>query len=534
MAETQCPMPNADSQSESQCRANSNTKNPWDITPKERAIFSIIVMTGAFMAILDTTVVDVIVPKLTGPLATDMYGVQWIITSYMVAAAIALLITEWLIKRFGAKRVFLGGVALFTTASLMCGLSSALEQIIIFRVIQGVGEALIMVTSHIMIFSYFPPEKQGLAMGIYGLGVSFAPALGPTIGGYLTEYYNWRMVFFINVPVGVLLLIAGLIYLPRERFFGSLRFNFISFAFLAIGTIALLIMLSRGQELGWFHSIEIGVLLLVSLIGFLLYALSELWSKHRLIDFTLFKNPLFANGMMIYFFILGFSMYQYFYLLPVYYEHIKMLPTLDAGIAVFAFAVFIGLFSPLAGILADKIGAKRTVAIAAAFYVVTSILFLPRLNYYTPLHQAMLLTIPFGIGMGLFFAPVTVMVLQNAPGHKGELAIVLMDYFRFVGGSFGTALATNNMEYFKNLQFLRMEELQNTEYLGWFLDKMHQSLGLPLEQIKAIFGNYEAFMSYNYGFYNTFMHAGYWGIFGSLFVVLLFVNFRKNPQKERP
>jgi len=506
-------------------------KPPWDITSKERAVFSIIVMTGAFMAILDTTVVDVIVPKLTGPLASDMYGVQWIITSYMVSAAIGLLIVEYLIKRFGAKAVFIGGVALFTVASLMCGLSDALEEIIVFRVIQGVGEALIMVTSHIMIFSYFPPQKQGLAMGIFGLGVSFAPALGPTIGGYLTEYYSWRMVFFINVPVGLLLVLSGLVYLPKERAFEKLRFNFVSFILISFATVALLVMLSKGQQLGWFNSNEIGILLLCAVIGFLLYGLNELWAKYPLVDFSLFKNSAFANGMMIYFFILGFSMYQYFYLLPVYYEHIKMLPTLDAGIAVFAFAVFIGLFSPIAGILADKIGAKKTVAIASFFYVITSILFLPTLNYYTPLHQAILLTVPFGIGMGLFFAPVTVMVLQNAPSDKGELAIVLMDYFRFVGGSFGTALATNNMEYFKSLYHLRMEELQNGEYVGYFLDMIKEMLNIPLQQVKAVFGNYEMFMGYNYGFYNTFMHAGYWGVFGTIFVVLLFVNFNQKRKK---
>ncbi|WP_457596533.1 DHA2 family efflux MFS transporter permease subunit [Hydrogenimonas sp.] len=501
----------------------NDSKKPWEITSKERAIFSIIVMTGAFMAILDTTVVDVIVPKLTGPLATDMYGVQWIITSYMVAAAIALLITEWLIKRYGAKAVFLGGVGLFTAASLACGLSSSLEEIVIFRVIQGTGEALIMVTSHIMIFSYFPPEKQGLAMGLYGLGVSFAPALGPTIGGYLTEYYNWRMVFFINVPVGLLLVTAGLVYLPKERFFENLKFNFVSFFLLALATVSLLVMLSKGQQYGWFNSRLIGALLLITLVAFALYLLSELHARYRLIDFSLFKNPLFANGIMIYFFILGFSMYQYFYLLPVYYEHIKMLPTLDAGIAVFAFAVFIGLFSPLAGMLSDKIGAKKTVALATLIYVFASLVLLPQLEYYTPLTRAMLLTIPFGIGMGLFFAPVTVMVLQNAPGHKGELAIVLMDYFRFVGGSFGTALATNNMEYFKNLHFLRMEELQNPLVIHHYLENLRDFAGISMEKAMAIFGSYETFMSANYGFYNTFMHAAYWGLFGSLFVVLLFV-----------
>jgi len=507
-------------------------KKPWDITPKERAIFSIIVMVGAFMAILDTTVVDVIVPKLTGPLATDMFGVQWIITSYMIAAAIALLITEYLIKRLGAKGVFLLGVGLFSAASLACGLSDSLSEMILFRVIQGIGEALIMVTSHIMIFSYFPPDKQGLAMGIFGLGVSFAPALGPTVGGYLTEYYNWRMVFYVNVPIGVLLVIAGWTYLPKESMFEKLKFNFVSFFLLSIATISLLIMLSRGQQLEWFNSSLIGALFFGSLVAFLLYALSELHSKHPLIDYTLFRNRMFFNGIMIYFFILGFSMYQYFYLLPVYYEHIKMLPTLDAGIAVFAFALFIGIFSPVAGILADKFGARKTVLVAAVFYVVTSMSFLPMLNYYTPLAQAMLLTIPFGIGMGLFFAPATVLILQNAPAHKGELAIVLMDYFRFVGGSFGTALATNNMEYFKNFHFTRMEELQNGSYVLDFLETAEENLGASAEQVQAVFGNYEALMSYNYGFYNTFVHAGYWGLVGAFFVAMLFIPIKLS--KENP
>ncbi|BCD60999.1 MULTISPECIES: DHA2 family efflux MFS transporter permease subunit [unclassified Nitratiruptor] len=502
-------------------------KKPWNITSAERAIYSVIVMAGAFMAILDTTVVDVIVPKLTGPLATDLYGVQWIITSYMIAAAIGLLITEWLIKNFGSKKIFLAGVALFTVASFACGISNALEEMILFRVLQGVGEAFIMVTSHIMIFSYFPPHQKGLAMGIFALGVSFAPSLGPTIGGYLTEFYNWRMVFFINVPVGILLFISGAIFLPKEKLFEKLRFNFVSFILLSFATVSLLIMLSKGQQYGWFSSSLIGLLLVCTIIGFLLYALSEINSKYQLIDFSLFKNFDFFNGMMIYFFILGFSMYQYFYLLPVYYERIKMLPTLNAGIAVFAFAVFIGIFSPIAGILSDKIGAKKAVAIAAFFYVVTSIILLPKLNYYTPMHQAMLLTIPFGIGMGLFFAPVTVMVLQSAPQNKGELAIVLMDYFRFVGGSFGTALATNNMEYFKNMHFLRMNELQNYEYVHNFLHNIQNLLGMSWNQVKIIFGNYEEFMSFNYGFYNTFMHAGYWGILGVLFVVLLFIKIPK-------
>jgi DHA2 family multidrug resistance protein len=480
-------------------------------------------MTGAFMAILDTTVVDVIVPKLTGPLSSDMYGVQWIITSYMIAAAIALLITEYLIKTYGAKKIFLLGVGLFTVASLFCGMSDTLITIILFRVIQGAAEALIMVTSHIMIFSYFPPKQQGLAMGIFGLGVSFAPALGPTLGGYLTEYYGWRMVFFINVPVGILLTAAGLIYLPKDLKFEKLKFNFISLLFITIGTVSLLIMLSKGQQRGWFNDTLIGFLFFTTVIGYLLYILSEICSKHKLIDFSLFKSFDFTNGILLYFFIMGFSMYQYFYLLPVYYEHIKMLPTLDAGIAVFAFAVFIGFFAPVAGALSDKIGAKKVLLYSTIIYLLTSYFLMPSLNYYTPLVRAELLTVPFGIAMGLFFAPATVLLLQNAPREKGELAIVLMDYVRFVGGSFGTALATNNMEYFKNINFLHMEELQNPSYIYAYLKELQNMLGGSFDQVKAAFGGYERFMSYNYGFGDVFFNAAWWGAIGAIFVALLFV-----------
>jgi DHA2 family multidrug resistance protein len=497
--------------------------NSWDITTKQRITYTIIVMVGAFMAILDTTVVDVIVPKLTGPLSSDMYGVQWIITSYMISAAVALLICEYLIKKYGPKIIFLIGVGVFSSASFFCGVSNSLDAIIVARVFQGFSEALIMVTSHIMVFSYFPPNKKGLAMGIFALGVSFAPALGPTVGGYLTQFFNWRMVFFINVPIGLILVIAGAIFLPKDKNLKALPFNYFSFLLISLATIFLLIMLSKGQQLGWFNSSLIGILLFSSIILYLGYILVELNSKHKLIDFSLFKNPNFTNGILIYFFILGFSMYQYFYLLPIYYEHIKMLPTFEAGIAVFAFALFIGLFSPVAGILSDKIGAKYTLLIASTIYLVVAFFLLPTLNYYTPLSQAIILTIPFGIAMGMFFAPVTVLLMQSVPKEKGELAIVLMDYFRFVGGSFGTALATNNMEFYKNFNFDRLTQIQNTTYVDDFLNNGTILLNTSRDLMNAIFRNYELFISYNYGFSSTFFWAGSWAVVGSIFVISLFI-----------
>jgi len=162
----------------------------------ERGVITVIVMVGAFMAILDTTIVDIIVPKITAPLQTDFYGVQWVITAYMMASATMLILAEWLDKNFGLKKIYILGVAVFTLASFWCGVSSSLEEMITARALQGVGEAFIMATSQTILFSVYPPEKKGIAMGIFGLGVSFAPSIGPTLGGYITEFRLEMGIFY--------------------------------------------------------------------------------------------------------------------------------------------------------------------------------------------------------------------------------------------------------------------------------------------------------------------------------------------------
>jgi len=486
------------------------------LTKFQTITFTLIAITGAFMAVMDTTIVDIIVPRLTGVLATDMYGVQWIITAYMLSAAITLLISPFLVHNFGKHKVFLFALSAFTIASFMCGISNSLEFIVFSRVIQGIGEALVMVTAHIMIFSYFPPQKKGIAMGIFALGVAFAPAIGPTLGGYLVEYFNWRMVFFVNVPIGIITIIAGIILLPKDKT-NKTTLNFYSFLSLGISTLALLIILSKGQQYGWFGSDFILILSFISFISFLFFIYFEL-SANPLIEYKLFKKKDFTLGILIYLVILGFSMYQYFYLLPVFYEHIKGLPTLNTGIGIFGFGVFIGIFSILSGIISDKIGPKIVILVGVLIYLIDTLYFIPKINYYTPFIQAVIYTIPFGIAMGMFFAPVTVLVMNTAPNHT-EQSTMIMDYVRFVGGSFGTAIATNNLEFFKNEMFLRMNENQYYLYIKNFLD----SLPFPSDVAKVIFGKYEELMSANYGFSNVFFSAALFGLFGSIFVFLLFL-----------
>ncbi len=496
----------------------------------ERALITFIVMSGAFMAILDTTIVDIVIPKMIGPLQTDLYGIQWVITAYMISSAVMLILSEWLDKVIGLKKVFIAGIILFTSSSYICGLSQTLDMMITARIFQGIGEALIMATAQTILFSVYPVEKKGLAMGIFGLGVSFAPSLGPTLGGYITEYLNWRWVFFINIPVGVITTMLAIFYLPETSMIKEkVKLNFISYFFMSLFTISLLILLSKGQQLGWFMSDTIFYLALISAFSFLFYMLSELLSKEPLIDFRIFLIKEYFVGFSVYFLLLGFSMYQIFYLLPLYYENLKGLPTFDAGIHILAFAFFIALFSPIAGILSDKWNEKYVIYIATILYLIVSIFIIPKLDYYTPTIKAAIMTVPLGIAMGMFFAPVTTLALRKL-GPKTSLGTGLMHYGRFVGGSFGTAIATNDLYRHQWEHFEGINTMQNYNYISNFIENLKENFSnfIPeniLEmKVKAFIYQVQYLQSLNFSFHDTFFIAGIFGIIGSIPVIYLFIS----------
>ncbi len=499
-----------------------------DISFFERFLITIITMFGAFMAVLDSTIVDIIVPKIIAPLNTDLYGIQWIITAYMIASATFLLLSEWLDSKFGLKNIFLFGVSLFTVFSFLCGVSTSLDMMIFSRIFQGIGEAFIMATSQTILFSAFPKEKKGLAMGIFGLGVSFAPAIGPTLGGYLTEYLSWRWVFFINVPIGILTILLGVLYLPKVSISNkNIKLNFISFFFLSSFTITTLILLSKGQQLGWFNSDFIIALTFLSVLSFLFYLLSEILSKKPLIDFSIFINKEYFVGISIFFLLLGFSMYQTFYLIPLYFEHLKGLSTLNTGIHILGFAVFIAIFSPIAGILSDKIGEKNVLYITAVIYILSSLFILPKLDYFTPKFEAALMLIPLGISMGMFFAPITTLALRNL-GDKTSLGTGLLHYSRFIGGSFGTAIATNNLYRYSNEHFEGINNIQDLKYLNLMYQKFSHIFGTltDIEKSKklslVLIYKIQSLYSLMWAFQDTFFIAGLFGIIGVL-PLLIFV-----------
>ncbi len=503
------------------------------LTTGQRTFLTVIIMTGAFMAILDTTVVDVVIPKMMGPLATDLYGIQWTITSYMTAAAVGLLLTHNLGKVIGLKWLFLSGLLVFTTASALCGLAQSLPEMIGSRIVQGLGESFIMASAQTLLFAIYPPKKHGLAMGIYAMGVSFAPSLGPTVGGWITQHLSWRWVFFINMPTGILNFLAGVIFLPiiikhRER----LRFNFISYFFIGACTVMLLILLSKGQQLGWGQSEVIVMLAFGAAVSFILYLLSEMFSDRKLIDWEIFKDLRYTFSMGFYFFILGLSIYQLFYLLPLYYETLKQLTTFDTGIHMLTFAIFIAILSPLAGILSDRFGPPRVVVVSTIIYLFTSSYLIPSLNYYTPSVRAAILTIPLGISLGAFFAPVSAMAIGPLK-EKTAQGVSLMHYLRFLGGSLGTAIATNTLEMQQAVHYDGIGILQNTHYVQRFIDRTTDmiaplmSTGLAEARGHLLLARVQHLQALSLAFQDTFRQTFVFGALGSVFLILLLITGRK-------
>ncbi len=503
------------------------------ITPRYRAFLTAIIMVGSFMAILDTTVVDVVIPKMMGPLSTDLYGVQWVITAYMIAAAVGLLLTHGLGRVIGLKNVFLVGLVIFTISSVLCGMAGSLQQMIAARVLQGVGEAFIMASAQTIIFSLYPPEKHGLAMGIYAMGVSFAPALGPTVGGWITENLSWRWVFYINLPTGIIDFIAVFSFLPimvRQR--EKLRFNFRSYLLIAIFTIALLVLLSKGQQLGWGQSNIIVILGAVSAIALILYVLSEMFSATPLIDMSIFKIRQYTLSMGFYFLVMGLSIYQLFYLLPLYYETLKHLGTFDTGLHMLTFAIFIAILSPLAGVLSDKYGPTMVLMVSTTIYLITSFYLIPSLNYYTPSVQAALITIPLGVSLGSFFAPTSAMALGKLGRHTSQ-GVSIMHYLRFLGGSLGTAMATNTLEMSQAVHYEGIADMQNYNYVHNFAtsvaDKISPFMSADLAAVKG-YGfqiQVQHLKALSLAFQDTFRHTSIFGAMGSVFLLLLIIDARR-------
>jgi MFS transporter, DHA2 family, multidrug resistance protein len=444
--------------------------NPW--------LIAVAVMSSTFMEVLDTTVVNVSLPHIAGNLSASTDEATWTLTSYLVANAIILPMTGWLAGRFGRKRLLLLAVTGFTIASFFCGLAPSLPILIIFRVIQGACGGGLQPLSQAILLESFPPQKRGQAMAFWALGIVVAPMLGPVLGGWLTDNYSWRWVFYINVPIGVLaiLLTQAFVwdppYLRRER----TGIDYWGIGLLTVGMGCLQVMLDKGQEEDWFSSHFIVALAVLAVIGLGALIIRELKATDPVIDLSVFKYRSYAVGTFL-MTIVGFVLYGSTVLLPLLMQELLGYTATHAGVTNLPRGMASFLFMPVVGILVGKVDSRKLLAVGliatagAMFSLSFFNLDVGFWNFWGPLTLQ-------GAGLGLIFVPLTTVTNDPVPRERMGNATSIFNLMRNVGASIGISTV-------ETLQFRYMQAHIN--YLGQHVNNASLQTQRSLGGLRELF-----------------------------------------------
>ena len=408
--------------------------NPW--------IIATAVMLSTFMEVLDTTVVNVSLPHIAGSMSASVDEATWTLTSYLVANAIILPMTGWLSNHFGRKRMLMTSVTGFTIASFLCGLAPNLPLLVLFRVIQGACGGGLQPISQAVLLESFPPEDRGKAMGFWGLGIVVAPMLGPVLGGWLTDSYSWRWVFYINIPVGVLALVMTQLFVFDPHYIkrGKGSIDYWGMGMLAVGIGALQIVLDKGQEKDWFSSeliTRLAIICAVALIAFVIY---ELVVAHPVVDLRAFNERTYSAGVFL-MTVVGFVLYGSLVILPIFLQTVLGYPALQAGIAMFPRGLGSFIAMPFVGIILSRFDARKLLVIGIAGCA-ASLVLLGTLNLNVGYWQIFWAQFLQGLSLGFLFVPLTTVTMDPIPNERMGNATSIFNLMRNIGGSMGIALTT--------------------------------------------------------------------------------------------
>lgn len=416
----------------------SSAATPTD-TPdvKFRGLVTLAIMLATIMQVLDTTIANVALPHMQGSLSSTQEQVTWVLTSYIVASAIMTLPTAWLAGRYGRKNVFLVTVAGFTLTSILCGMATSIEQMVLFRILQGCCGAALVPLAQATMLDINPRERHGSAMALWGMGVMIGPILGPTLGGWLTEYYSWRWVFYINVPLGIIAFIGMFLFMPdserSQRPFDKFGFFMLS---LAIGGAQMI--MDRGEHAGWFGSREI--LLYCALVGSALwmYVIHTLRAEHPFLSPALFRDRNLMTSLVFIFFI-GIILLATMALLPPYMQNIMGYPVLDVGILMAPRGAGTMIAMMIVGRLSNKVDARALMLLGLAC-TAFSLHAMTGFGTFVPSFTLIWTGMVQGFGLGFIFVPLSTIAYSTlAPQYRAEAASVF-SLSRNLGSSVGISL----------------------------------------------------------------------------------------------
>ncbi|HEY4004976.1 MAG TPA: DHA2 family efflux MFS transporter permease subunit [Pseudonocardia sp.] len=371
-----------------------------------------VLIIGTFMSVLDTSIVNVAIPKIQIELSAAPDDVEWVVTGYTLALGVIVPMSGWLGDRIGKTRLYILSMVGFALASALCGAAWDLSSMIAFRIIQAIPGGILPVVSMTLLYQIVPRDRIGAAMGVYGLGVVVAPAVGPTLGGYLVEYVNWRLIFYINVPIGILGTLAALAVFPRIRPTSWPKFDLWGFVTIAYGLFALLLATSEGQNWGW-SGYRIQGLFISGLLSLALYVVIELEVENPLIDLRIFQGWPYVNSILL----LGIAvtgLFTVLYFIPQFLQVVQGMQALDAGLVLVPSAVVLVVLMPLAGRIYDLFGPRWPVAIGLAIMAYGSYL-LAGLTPSTPSFDIEVWTSIRNVGTGLAMMPIMASGISSLP-----------------------------------------------------------------------------------------------------------------------
>src|SRR6266436_1144000 len=408
--------------------------NPW--------LIAIAVMSSTFMEVLDTTVVNVSLPHIAGNLSASTDEATWVLTSYLVANAIVLPLTGWLGNYFGRRNILLVSVGGFTFFSFLCGIAPNLPLLIVFRVFQGATGGGLQPLSQAILLEAFPSEKRGKAMAFWALGIVVAPMLGPVLGGWITDSYSWRWLFYINLPIGAAAVIMAMLFIYDPPYLRRARqgVDYWGIGLLAVGIGALQIMLYKGQEADWFASHLIMILAVLAVGGLGIFIVRELMTRDPVVHLSVFKDRTYSTGVFI-MTVLGFVLYGSTVLLPLWLQTLMGYPALQAGMAMLPRGLGSFLFMPVVGILMGKVEPRKLLAIGLIISSF-SIYQLSKLNLQAGYWDIFWPQLLQGMSMGLLFVPLTTITNGLIPKEQMGNATSLFNLMRNIGASIGIASVT--------------------------------------------------------------------------------------------
>lgn len=433
------------------------------------ALFVVII--GTFMSILDSSIVNIAIPKMMAVFGVSLDEVKWILTSYTLALGSIIPLTGFLADVFGNKRVYVFALSMFTIGSLLCGFAWSNTSMIVFRVIQAIGGGMIMPIGMSIIYQTFPENERGLALGFWGIASMAAPTLGPTLGGYIIEHLDWRLIFNINVPIGAVGVVLAWILLKDTPIKKVKGFDYLGFISSTLGIVSILYVLGEGSSIDW-SDIKNPLLITFGILSLVFFVVNELTHENPLLDLRVLKIPEFSLSQGISC-VLTFALMGGTYVLPLFLQNIRGYTPMETGLILFPSAIAVGFMMPVSGAVFDRVGAKPVVLPGMVLLGIASYFLVGSINLDATANSIMWLLTIRGLGLGLAMMPINTAGMNAVPQQMVTRASALSNTIRQISGALSitimTTLIQNNLNFgyaYKAEQITPFNRLVSSENLS--------------------------------------------------------------------